>query len=60
MGLAQGEWWLRRRTTSRAAAAAHLADFIWHAFRGVAADAGIDLEDTSLRLVTEERDSADA
>lgn len=51
LGLAQGEWWLRRRTMSRTAAADYLAAFIWHAFSGVAADAGIDLENKSLRLV---------
>ena len=54
MGLAHGEWWLRRRTMSRTAAAEHLATFIWHAFNGLAADAGIDLEDTFLRLVARE------
>lgn len=62
MGLAQGEWWLHRRTMSRTAAADHLAAFIWHAFSGVAADAGIDLEDTRLRLVSpkKRKDAADA
>lgn len=62
MGLAQGEWWLRRRTMSRTAAAEHLARFIWHAFSGVAADAGIDLAEHKLRLVTTRtrKDAADA
>lgn len=44
LGLAQGEWWLRRRTISRAVAASYLADFIWHAMRGLALDGGVDLE----------------
>lgn len=44
LGLAQGEWWLRRRTMSRAAAASYLADFIWHAMRGLALDSGVDLD----------------
>ena len=44
LGLAQGEWWLRRRTVSRNVAAAYLADFIWHAMRGVALADGVDLE----------------
>lgn len=44
LGLAQGEWWLRRRTMSRAVAASYLADFIWHAMRGLALDAGVDLD----------------
>ncbi|MGN6160553.1 MAG: TetR/AcrR family transcriptional regulator [Marmoricola sp.] len=44
LGLAQGEWWLRRRTMTRAVAASYLADFIWHAVRGLAQEAGVDLE----------------
>lgn len=62
MGLAQGEWWLRRRTMSRTAAADHLAQFIWHAFSGVAADAGIELADKRIRLVSDRtrKDAADA
>lgn len=44
LGLAQGEWWLRRRTMSRAVAASYLADFIWNAMRGLALDSGVDLE----------------
>ena len=44
LGLAQGEWWLRRRTISRKVAAAYLADFIWQAMRGLALEDGVDLE----------------
>jgi AcrR family transcriptional regulator len=44
LGLAQGEWWLRRRTITRAVAASYLADFIWHAMRGLALDSGVDLD----------------
>lgn len=44
LGLAQGEWWLRRQTTSRSVAAAYLADFIWHAMRGLAHEAGVELD----------------
>lgn len=44
LGLAQGEWWLRRRTVSRAVASAYLADFIWHSVRGLAQDGGVDLD----------------
>ncbi|MGN6721752.1 MAG: TetR family transcriptional regulator [Marmoricola sp.] len=44
LGLAQGEWWLRRRTISRSVAASYLADFIWHAMRGLALDSGVDLD----------------
>lgn len=44
LGLAHGEWWLRRRTTNRTMAAAYLADFIWHAVSGIAASNGVSLE----------------
>ncbi len=40
LGLAHGEWWLRRRTMSRTAAADYLAEFIWHAFNGIAGESG--------------------
>lgn len=43
LGLAHGEWWLRRRTMSREAAASYLAMFIWHAFNGIAAENGVEL-----------------
>lgn len=53
MGLAVGEWWLRRQVMSREAAADYLATFIWNAFSGFAADHGIDLDAVrgDLRLV---------
>lgn len=44
LGLAQGEWWLRRQTMSRSVAAAYLADFIWQAVRGLAQSSGVDLD----------------
>lgn len=45
LGLAHGEWWLRRRTMSRKVAAGYLADFIWHAVSGVARDNGLELQE---------------
>jgi len=45
LGLAHGEWWLRRRTMSRKSAAKYLADFIWHAFDGTAREQGVALAD---------------
>ena len=45
LGLAHGEWWLRRHTMSRKSAAAYLADFIWHAFDGTAREQGVALAD---------------
>lgn len=45
MGLSTGEWWLERRTMSRAAVADYLASFIWHAFAGIAAELGVPLEE---------------
>ena len=44
LGLAHGEWWLRRRTMSRTAAATYLADFVWNAFEGIARESGVDLD----------------
>jgi len=44
MGLAVGEWWLRRDIMSRAAAAEYLAAFIWNAFAGFVADHGVGLD----------------
>jgi len=52
MGLAVGEWWLRRDIMSREATASYLASFIWHAFSGFAADNGVTLDGSGeLRLV---------
>ncbi len=45
LGLSTGEWWLTRRTMSRAAVRAYLAAFVWHAFEGLAREYGVDLED---------------
>jgi AcrR family transcriptional regulator len=44
LGLATGEWWLRRRTMSRAAVSAYLSSFIWHAFEGVARENGVHVD----------------
>jgi len=43
MGLATGEWWLERRTMSRAAVSRYLTDFVWHAFEGIAEEYGVPL-----------------
>jgi AcrR family transcriptional regulator len=43
MGLATGEWWLERRTMSRAAVGGYLTSFIWHAFSGTAEELGVPL-----------------
>lgn len=44
MGLAVGEWYLRRDIMSREATAQYLAAFIWHAFAGFAAENGVASE----------------
>jgi len=58
LGLAHGEWWLRRRTMSRTAAATYLADFVWNAFEGIARESGVDLDvltrPTPLRVAKDE------
>jgi len=43
LGLSTGEWWLERRTMSRAAVANYLTTFIWHALDGAATDLGVPL-----------------
>jgi len=43
LGLATGEWWLERRTMTRAAIGAYLTSFIWHAIEGTAAELGVPL-----------------
>jgi len=54
MGLAVGEWWLRRDIMSRQAAAEYLAAFLWNAFSGFVADHGVGLDGAGqLRLVDE-------
>lgn len=59
LGLAHGEWWLRRRTMSRTAAATYLADFVWNAFDGIARESGVDLAGitTPTRLHVAQRDA---
>ncbi len=44
LGLSTGEWWLTRRTMSRAAVRGYLAAFVWHAFEGLAREYGVDLD----------------
>jgi len=52
MGLAVGEWWLRRDIMSREAASEYLAAFLWNAFSGFVADHGVGLDGTGqLQLV---------
>lgn len=52
LGLSTGEWWLRRRTMSRAAVSRHLSMFIWHAFEGIAREHGAHVDPHGrLRLV---------
>jgi AcrR family transcriptional regulator len=40
LGLTTGEWWLERRTMSRAAVSRYLSAFVWHALEGATAEAG--------------------
>ena len=55
MGLAVGEWWLRRDIMSRQAAAEYLAAFLWNAFSGFVADHGVGLDGAGqLRLVEQQ------
>jgi AcrR family transcriptional regulator len=51
LGLAVGEWWLRRRTMSQDAVATYLGSFIWHSFSGMAAEHGVRLDEPGLRVV---------
>lgn len=52
LGLATGEWWLPRRTMSRAAVTDYLSQFVWHAFEGIARSHGVQVDqDGALRLV---------
>ncbi len=54
LGLATGEWWLRRRTMSRTAVSRYLSSFVWHAFEGIAEEHGVAIDpDGRLRLVAE-------
>jgi AcrR family transcriptional regulator len=53
LGLSTGEWWLRRKTMSRAAVSRHLSQFAWHALEGIAREHGVRVDSTGrLRLVT--------
>ncbi|MET0999402.1 MAG: TetR family transcriptional regulator [Marmoricola sp.] len=52
LGLSTGEWWLRRRTMSRAAVSRYLSSFIWNAFEGIAHENGVRIDSKGqLRLV---------
>jgi AcrR family transcriptional regulator len=54
-GLSTGEWWLRRRTMSRAAVSRHLSAFIWGALEGIAREHGVVLDEAGrLSLVARE------
>jgi AcrR family transcriptional regulator len=44
LGLSTGEWWLRRRTMSKAAVSRHLSSFIWNAFEGIARENGVRID----------------
>jgi AcrR family transcriptional regulator len=44
LGLSTGEWWLRRRTMSRAAVSRHLSSFIWNALEGIARENGVHID----------------
>ena len=57
LGLSTGEWWLRRRTMSRAAVSRHLSAFIWNAFEGIARENGVRI-DPSGRLTLVAADDA--
>jgi AcrR family transcriptional regulator len=53
LGLSTGEWWLRRRTMSKAAVSAYLSSFIWNAFEGIARENGVHIDSAGrLRLVS--------
>jgi len=43
LGLSTGEWWLERRTMSKAAVGGYLAAFVWHALEGAATELGVPL-----------------
>lgn len=52
LGLATGEWWLRRNTMSRQAVTRYLSSFIWNAFEGIARENGVRIDSRGrLRLV---------
>jgi AcrR family transcriptional regulator len=43
LGLSTGEWWLERRTMTKAAVGGYLTTFIWHALEGAATELGVPL-----------------
>jgi AcrR family transcriptional regulator len=43
IGAEVGQWWLERRTMSRAAVIGYLGQFIWHALSGAAEEYGVQL-----------------
>ena len=43
LGLSTGEWWLERRTMSKAAVGRYLTAFIWHALEGADTELGVPL-----------------
>ena len=43
IGESAGQWWLDRRTMSRAAFTRYLSEFVWHALEGTTAEYGVDL-----------------
>jgi AcrR family transcriptional regulator len=52
LGLATGEWWLSRRTMSRAAVTEYLSAFVWSALEGIAHSYGVAFDtDGRLHLV---------
>jgi AcrR family transcriptional regulator len=52
-GLSTGEWWLRRRTMSKAAVSRHLSSFVWNAFEGIARENGVRIDAAgTLSLIT--------
>ena len=61
LGLSTGEWWLRRRTMSRAAVSRYLSSFVWNAFEGIARENGVRIDSQGrLRLVTAGRNAMSA
>jgi AcrR family transcriptional regulator len=54
LGLATGEWWLERRTMTRAAVAGYLTAFVWQALSGIARSYGVALDSSPLRLLDDE------
>jgi AcrR family transcriptional regulator len=53
LGMSTGEWWLTRRTMSRASVSAYLSSFVWHALQGISQSYGVAIDSSSgeLRLV---------